>query len=248
MADTSFVDASFQIIKLLAYAITFTLVLGGAVFAKSTLLLMTSQLSPNRIISVKMGNLNLSLQLPPVEKYLWIWSLIFCFSVPEFGAFIRSVRIAIFKGYSGEEDPQEEITKKNSVAYKHVVLVTILMETLHVIGLSIFVFGILPYMDVVKGAMLTNCVCVIPGFLSECFNLPLQYFVWEHNHKRNSFTHTHLCLMQVFYLTIVKTYTTNFSLLETFSHFSFKSPVCSRGPFSSGRTAHISGLPRSLSF
>ncbi|KAK6623467.1 hypothetical protein RUM43_009319 [Polyplax serrata] len=166
MADTSFVDASFQIIKLLAYAITFTLVLGGAVFAKSTLLLMTSQLSPNRIISVKMGNLNLSLQLPPVEKYLWIWSLIFCFSVPEFGAFIRSVRIAIFKGYSGEEDPQEEITKKNSVAYKYVILVTILMETLHVIGLSIFVFGILPYMDVVKGAMLTNCVCVIPGFLS----------------------------------------------------------------------------------
>jgi chitin synthase len=39
------------------------------------------------------------------------------------------------------------------------------METLHTIGLAILVFYILPDLDVVKGAMLTNCICFVPGVL-----------------------------------------------------------------------------------
>jgi chitin synthase len=39
------------------------------------------------------------------------------------------------------------------------------METLHTIGVVALVFIILPSLDVVKGAMLTNCLCFMPGFL-----------------------------------------------------------------------------------
>lgn len=40
------------------------------------------------------------------------------------------------------------------------------MESLHTIGLVALVFVILPSMDVVKGAMLTNCLCFTPALLS----------------------------------------------------------------------------------
>lgn len=167
MADTSVIDASFQIIKFVAYILTFSLVLSGAVLAKSILLLMTSQLAPDRTVSVQMGNLNLWLKLPDVEKYLWIWALMITFSVPEFGALIRSVRIAVFKGYVSEDEIAENNGAAKSISKNSVLLIITAMETLHVVGLAIFVFGILPYIDVAKGVMLTNCVCVIPSVLSK---------------------------------------------------------------------------------
>ena len=40
------------------------------------------------------------------------------------------------------------------------------MESLHSIGIILLVFVILPALDVVKGAMLTNCLCVVPAMLS----------------------------------------------------------------------------------
>lgn len=40
------------------------------------------------------------------------------------------------------------------------------METLHSIGLVMLVFVVLPALDVVKGAMLTNCLCFVPAILS----------------------------------------------------------------------------------
>lgn len=40
------------------------------------------------------------------------------------------------------------------------------METLHTIGLVIFVFAVLPELNVIKGAMLTNCLCLVPGILA----------------------------------------------------------------------------------
>lgn len=39
------------------------------------------------------------------------------------------------------------------------------METLHTAGLALLFFVVLPELDAVKGAMLTNCLCVVPGFL-----------------------------------------------------------------------------------
>ena len=40
-----------------------------------------------------------------------------------------------------------------------------MFETMHIIGLALMFFVVLPELDVVKGAMLTNSVCFIPSVL-----------------------------------------------------------------------------------
>ena len=40
------------------------------------------------------------------------------------------------------------------------------MESLHTIGIVLLVFAVLPSLNVVRGAMLTNCLCVVPGLLA----------------------------------------------------------------------------------
>ena len=46
-------------------------------------------------------------------------------------------------------------------------LVVLFFEALHTIGLSLFVFVALPELDVVKGAMITNCVAFLPSFFGK---------------------------------------------------------------------------------
>jgi chitin synthase len=53
-------------------------------------------------------------------------------------------------------------------AIKHTILKipqVFLIETCHTIGLALLAYVILPELDVVKGAMLANCMCFIPGLL-----------------------------------------------------------------------------------
>jgi chitin synthase len=40
---------------------------------------------------------------------------------------------------------------------------------MHVIGLALLIFVVLPEIDVVKGAMLTNCVAFIPAVFGKLF-------------------------------------------------------------------------------
>lgn len=40
-------------------------------------------------------------------------------------------------------------------------------ETIQTIGFALLVFIILPDLDVVKGAMLTNCLSFVPGVLGK---------------------------------------------------------------------------------
>lgn len=44
-------------------------------------------------------------------------------------------------------------------------LIIFFTETAHTIGIALLVFYILPDMDVVKGAMITNCLAFVPGVL-----------------------------------------------------------------------------------
>lgn len=41
-----------------------------------------------------------------------------------------------------------------------------IIETLHTIGIAILLLFILPEIDVVKGAMLMNAMCIVPGILT----------------------------------------------------------------------------------
>lgn len=42
-----------------------------------------------------------------------------------------------------------------------------LFELLHVVGLALLTFTVLPQLDVTRGAMLGCCVCFVPSLLSE---------------------------------------------------------------------------------
>lgn len=107
--------------------------------------------------------------IPKEERYIWIWALLLAFTAPELGTFIRSARMLFFKSYLKPEDEDEENPlrerKRNSWGFYH-SLTIIISETLHVIGLALFIFEVLPQLDAIKGVMLTNCVCIVPGILS----------------------------------------------------------------------------------
>lgn len=87
------------------------------------------------------------------QTIAWSWAIVIAFAVPECGTLIRSLRLWYFKSvrsFTAEE-----------------FLITFLFETLHVMGLSLLAFEVLPSLDVIQGAMLTNCLCFVPSVLSE---------------------------------------------------------------------------------
>ncbi|KAK1135613.1 hypothetical protein K0M31_000202 [Melipona bicolor] len=155
MANQRCLEVTVQITKMIVYMLVFVIVLGSGVVAKGTILFMTSQLRANRTIVYCNRKIGRDKQwmatLPEEERIAWIWCIIIAFAVPEFGTLIRSIRICIFKSW-----------KKPPVSH---FLLVFLMETFHVAGLALMFLAVLPELDVVKGAMLTNCVCFVPGLL-----------------------------------------------------------------------------------
>lgn len=90
-------------------------------------------------------------KLPEEERIAWIWALLIAYAIPEIGSFIRSSRICFFKTF--------RVPKTG-----HFLFVT-LMESLSCFGTALLMFVVLPQIDAIQGAMLTNCLCVIPGIL-----------------------------------------------------------------------------------
>lgn len=78
--------------------------------------------------------------------------LIFAYFVPELGTFVRSLRFYFFKSISNKIKISEWIT-------------LFFTEALPAVGSAILIFIVLPELDVVKGAMLTNAVCFVPGLI-----------------------------------------------------------------------------------
>ncbi|CAH2066866.1 unnamed protein product, partial [Iphiclides podalirius] len=156
MASTEWIDTSMKILKVLAYILTFGAVLGSAVIAKGTLLFITSQLKKGRYVFHCNKALALDKQfltvLPLEERVTWLWASLIIFGVPELGTFFRSLRICFFK------------TAK--VPSRLQFFMAFLVETLHTAGVAILMLIILPELDVVKGAMLMNSLCIIPGILN----------------------------------------------------------------------------------
>ncbi|KAF7265020.1 hypothetical protein GWI33_010898, partial [Rhynchophorus ferrugineus] len=83
------------------------------------------------------------------ERATWIWLIIFAYAVPELGTFLRSIRILIFKTWVYPK-PRDFLGRLG-------------VESLSAIGSALFVFGVLPELDVIKGAMLANAICLIPS-------------------------------------------------------------------------------------
>ncbi|XP_041976394.1 chitin synthase chs-2 isoform X2 [Aricia agestis] len=144
-----------RLFKVLAYAVTFIVVLASGVIAKGAVLFMTSQLKKDKRLAYCNRNLGRDKQfvvtLPDEERVAWMWVLLAAFAIPEMGTLIRSVRICFFKS-----------SKRPSMVQFVVVFIS---ESLHTIGLALLFFKVLPELDVVKGAMITNCLCIVPAIL-----------------------------------------------------------------------------------
>ncbi|KAL4708135.1 hypothetical protein ACJJTC_009914, partial [Scirpophaga incertulas] len=155
METQKWLECTVRMLKVLAYMVTFVVVLASGVIAKGTVLFMTSQLRKDRRLAYCNRNLGRDKQfvvsLPEEERVAWMWAILAAFAIPEIGTFIRSVRICFFKS-----------SKRPSFTQFVVVFIA---ESLHTIGLALLFFVILPELDVVKGAMITNCLCIVPAIL-----------------------------------------------------------------------------------
>nr|AFM38193.1 chitin synthase [Anasa tristis] len=156
MESQACLEFTVKMLKIIAYLVTFAIVLACGVLAKSSVLFITSQLRPDRVVTYCNKDLGRDKQfvvnLPAEERVAWSWCLIFAFAIPELGTLIRSLRICVFKSW--KRPPFNDF------------LWVLAMETLHVVGMASFFLIILPELDVVKGAMLTNCVCFVPALIS----------------------------------------------------------------------------------
>nr|KAH9640257.1 hypothetical protein HF086_013456 [Spodoptera exigua] len=156
MASTAWIDFSVKILKVGAYIFIFCIVLGSAVVSKGTLLFITSQLKKGKAIIHCNRQLELDKQFITVhsleERVTWLWAAFIAFSVPEVGIFLRSVRICFFK----------TAPKPTFLQF----LTAFIVDTLHTVGIALLVLFILPELDVVKGTMLMNAMCFIPGVLN----------------------------------------------------------------------------------
>ncbi|XP_044753059.1 chitin synthase chs-2 isoform X2 [Coccinella septempunctata] len=155
MANQKCLELTVKILKVAAYLVTFVIVLASGVISKGTLLFMTSQLNPEKVTTYCNKDLGRDKQfvvnLPVAERVAWMWCLIFAFWVPQLGSLFRSTRMLFFKS-----------SKKPPLSH---FLMIFIAETSHTIGIALLFFYILPDLDVVKGAMLTNCLCFVPACL-----------------------------------------------------------------------------------
>lgn len=156
MESQKCLDFTVKVLKIFTYIITFIVVLGCGVVSKCCVFLMTSQIKGDRYVPFCNKDLGRDkqfvAQVPPEEQVAWTWCLLFAFCVPELGTLFRSLRICFFKSW--RRPPLRDFIFVCS------------METLHVVGVASLVFIVLPSLDVVKGAMITNCLCFIPAFLT----------------------------------------------------------------------------------
>ena len=79
------------------------------------------------------------------------------------GTLFRSARIVFFKS-----------TRRCTFSD---FLVVLCFEAMHVVGLALLIYVVLPELDVVKGAMLTNCAAFIPAVFGKS-NLICREKVW----------------------------------------------------------------------
>ncbi|KAH7637874.1 Chitin synthase 2 [Dermatophagoides farinae] len=162
---SEWVEVAIRWLKLFAYFFTFIMVLLLSVCSKTLILLMTSMINVNHTVTICNNDDHFEIDPPldhdkpynvvyhrdSITRIAWVWSLYFAAISPYFFAFGRSVRITYFKKF---KFPKIQT-----------MLTVFVAETLHCIGLSIFLFILLPEMDVIRGAMIMNSVCFLPSVI-----------------------------------------------------------------------------------
>ncbi|XP_015588503.1 chitin synthase chs-2 isoform X2 [Cephus cinctus] len=157
MADKRCFEKLLRAVKVIVYGVVFIVVLGGSVVSKGTILFMTSHIRNRRYTyycNYEAGRRyrQFVATLPDEGRVAWMWCIFFAFIGPEVFTLLSSINACIFKKW-----------RMPRVAP---FLLVIFMETCHTVGTAMLFLLLLPNMDVVRGAMITNCVCFVPGFLA----------------------------------------------------------------------------------
>lgn len=132
-------NIALQILKIITYVVLSIVVLASAVAGKGSLLLMTTAV----------GNASSTFEYPYRER--WVWMLLVSICSPYLFTFIDS----IFKALFGN---------KPWPSLKIIILVMV-VESLHSFGVAIFVFRVLPKLDLARAILMMNAVCIMPGIL-----------------------------------------------------------------------------------
>ncbi|KAL3854141.1 hypothetical protein ACJMK2_013419, partial [Sinanodonta woodiana] len=156
-SDIQLWNKIFVITKIITCFILFVFVLGCGVISKSTLLLMVTNIMPPNSrwnTSLKTAENHFRYGVTQTEV-TWIWGLMLVVSAPYVFSILNSLWRLIFK-------------KTKTVAI-FPLLLAIAVETLHSIGLLLFVFVILPNTNPLSGALLCLNICHIPSVLGFIF-------------------------------------------------------------------------------
>lgn len=157
-AESKSIELILKFLKAITYVVTFIVVLLCAALSKSLVLLMSSMIRPRKVVAIcnqgvpgleRDKHYQIQYNLDDPERICWIWALLFVLITPEIFTLFRSARMCIFKSYRRPT--------------KTTFLTVIFFETLHTIGIVMLVYVSLPSLDVVRGVMLTSCICFIPG-------------------------------------------------------------------------------------
>ena len=163
-----------KLLKVVACLLSFTAVLVTASVSKASMFFMLKQiaLDPSDIPFCNTGPqgsqyisdpLNrdfvvdfssqdqVSRQSRALERVAWIWSVGFAFCVPQVLAFLRSLRKCLFKF--------------NKIPTFFDLSFVLVMEILHVTGLALLCFLVLPNMDSANALVLTTSTALLPSLL-----------------------------------------------------------------------------------
>ncbi|GFO13532.1 chitin synthase [Plakobranchus ocellatus] len=134
---TNWFEVAAKTVKVLAYIFIFLAVLVCAVASKASLLLMTHAV----------GNADLGKE----NRDRWVFLLITGIVFPYFIIFLQSLGRALFGNLAGPSIWN--------------VLWVLAVETIHSLGLCLFLFRVLPCLDTVRCLLLMNALCSVPAIL-----------------------------------------------------------------------------------
>ncbi|KAG5345608.1 CHS3 synthase, partial [Acromyrmex heyeri] len=156
MQNNRFFEIVIWILKIFIYGLLFAIVFCSGIVSKLFVLLATAQLRKNQ--SLPFCNHNEELEELFTEyaqngRIKWTWCLIFIYLIPECIGMLNTLWHYLFK-------------RKPRMPKKRNVLLMILIDTLHTLGLVLLTFIILPEIGAVQGAAIFCCLCFIPGLLN----------------------------------------------------------------------------------
>ncbi|KYM77515.1 Chitin synthase 3 [Atta colombica] len=154
MQSNRFFEIIIWILKIFIYGLLFAIVFCSGIVSKLFVLLATAQLRKNQ--SLPFCNHNeeeLFTEYTQDSRIKWTWCLIFIYLIPECIGMLNTLWHYLFK-------------RKSRMPKKRNVLLMILIDTLHTLGLVLLTFIILPEIGVVQGAAIFCCLCFVPGLLN----------------------------------------------------------------------------------